>query len=154
MPLKRKRFLEILRHYETEFRNWELVRNEFFLRHSGPVAQVLGFELLSSESYRPVSALNILVVPQVAMLHSHLDVKHREIFSRVHESMFGQVVHAMKEQFQPSIENPLDPREVYALCEARSQNRIGHLCALAGLQAYLGNRSARFTGFHLSKDCC
>lgn len=134
-PMTVKRLREFVKDYVPSFPNWTAVKNEYFIRVKGPVAQVIGFEALRSGAYRPSHCIRILVAPQATMLHQFLDIKFREVFATEHRMKIGLVIEAMKEQFIPAIRSPLVPKEVLGLCEDSSRQRIVDAYALAALNA-------------------
>lgn len=140
--ITKRELVAVVDSYYTEFPEWTRTGDFTFSRLVGPLAQQIGFESLRSGAYRASSRIRILVAPEAAMLHQFLAVKNREVLLRDHERMQQQVVDAMKEEFSPSINLPLQPVEVASLCEAAATSRSHDAYALAGLNAYLGN-SAR-----------
>ena len=116
----------------------------WFSRTCGPVKQQVWFEGLRSGEYRPASCVDILVAPDVVMLHRFLDIRHRQILLREHEAMRPSVIEAMTTQFRPHINHPLDPAEVLRLCEAESTDRISDICGVAALAASLGKSDLAF----------
>ncbi|MFO0979217.1 MAG: hypothetical protein U0996_22605 [Planctomycetaceae bacterium] len=141
-PMTKSELRQYVEAYRPFFDNWTAVRGEGFVRISGPVAQQVWFENLRSGAYRPVSAISILVAKGGAMLHSFLDIRHREILPREHDLKFERVYRAMSEQFVPSIISPLNAIEVRQLCEERATGRINDAHSLSALNAYLGDYDA------------
>ena len=128
--------------YRPLFCNWTAVRDEGFVRVTGPIAQKIWFENLRSGAYRPVAGVSILVARGGSMLHQFLDIRNREVLPREHDSNFENVCQAMCDQFVPSIISPLDASEVCRLCEERATGRINDAHSLSALNAYLGDFDA------------
>lgn len=128
--------------YRQLFCNWTAVRDEGFVRVTGPIAQKIWFENLRSGAYRPVAGVSILVARGGSMLHQFLDIRNREVLPREHDSNFENVCQAMCDQFVPSIISPLDASEVCRLCEERATGRINDAHSLSALNAYLGDFDA------------
>ena len=125
--------------YRPLFRNWTAVRDECFIRITGPIAQKIWFENLRSGAYRPVAGVSILVASGGSMLHQFLDISNREVLPREHDSKFELVCQAMCDQLIPSIVLPLNAGEICRVCEERATGRIHDALSLSALNAYLGN---------------
>lgn len=138
--LTKQQLREIMEIYHARFPEWSLLpESNRFVRVSGPVLQQIGFEALRSGVYRPSSCIRVLIAPDVVVLASFLDIRHREISLREHPRKIDAVVVAMEQQFQPAIREPLDHKEVKRLCASNDTRNLYDLAALVALHAYDGD---------------
>ena len=140
----KKQLREIVECYASVLPGWKCVRGDRLVRFCGPIAQQIGFEVLTSGAYRPMAGIRALPLPSVRMLPQFL-VKHQAALLREHATYWRGMAVAMEQQFQPPIRKPIDLREVLELCqkEAReSRESTNDLCMLAILHAYLGEKDA------------
>lgn len=133
----------VIADYAVHFPDWNLVHyGQAFVRHSGPIQQMLWFQKMSSAAYRPTHVINTTVLPMPRMLSQMLDVKHRQVEHRLHEQKIGDTLLAMEQQFRPAIRKPLDLEEVLALCEAEARpDSVNDQTMLAILYAWLDHRA-------------
>jgi hypothetical protein len=142
--LTRKQLAEVVESYSSAFPDWKVIGGERLVRSFGPILQQIGFERLRSGAYRTSSGIRALSMPQVAMLHQLLDIRHRDVLLREHPAMRQRVITEMEQQFQPSVRKPLDLREVKRLCEKDVKQSVNDLCMLAILSGYLGEKDDAF----------
>lgn len=143
-PLTKTQLVGYFNAYREKFPEWDVESDVVLVRAVGPIKQRIAFEALRSGAYRPSCSVNVIDPPDGAqVLFRFLDIKHREVLPREHAAKFSLVLKAMEEQFQPGVRNSLDVAEVLKLAEeevARDRiENVNHSCALATLNAYLGN---------------
>jgi len=128
--------------YYRAFTDWRFLEGELLARESGPVMQVIGFERLSTGSYRPVCGLYCLCIPDRdgRFGHQFLNVKVRQVHPRAHEITREKVVEAIRQEIVPSVDRPLVAEEVLELYERQANPpRSLDAYSLAALNAYLGH---------------
>jgi hypothetical protein len=138
LPMSKTQLTNVAKCYATVFPGWEMFGGVGFFRIEGPIRQQIAFEALPSGAYRPSCGIRALSLPSARMLFQHLDVRHRQVLLRQHESRWGEVVAAMEQQFSPAIRKPIDLDEVVSLCEREARNATNDLAMLAILYAWLG----------------
>jgi hypothetical protein len=136
-----KELRPIVEDYHRAFPDWRVLEGELFARESGPVMQVIGFERLSTGSYRPVCGVYYLCIPDRdgRFGHQFLNVKVRQVHPRAHESTRDKVVEAIHSEIVPSVDAPLDAEQVLQMHEAYEFIRSPDAHHLAALNAYLGH---------------
>lgn len=128
--------------YRVHFPDWKVVKDQTLAREDGPVMQGITFDRLSGGVYRPTGHIRVLVAPEdfgVYELTQHLNIKVRHIERRAHESLKQRVVEAIRAEFVPSVDRPLDAQEVLILYEQRAVPTSPQAYSLAALNAYCGN---------------
>lgn len=140
LPISKVQLTNVVKHYATVFPGWEMFAGVGFFRTEGPIRQQIGFEALPSGAYRPSCGIRALPLPTARMLFRHLDVRHRQVLFRQHESRWKDIVAAMEQQFMPAIRKPIDLEEVAELCEREARNATNDLAMLAILYAWLGRK--------------
>lgn len=128
--------------YQSQLPDWRLVRRDTLIRESGPVLQGITFERLSYGAYRPIGYIRILVAPEKGWcfaLPQLLNVKVRQVEPRAHELMRDKVLTAMRAEFDPSLDRPLDSEQVLTLYEQKAVPSSPQAYSLAALNAYLGH---------------
>jgi len=121
---------------------WQQIRKDTIARAAGPVSQCIGFERLGDGTYRPVGYLRVLAAPDlpgVMELPQHLNVNVRQLSFREHETARGRVFGAMKREFVPKVERPLDPISVLELYERDAVPNSAEAYSLSVLSAFLGD---------------
>lgn len=131
----------IVKDYHRAFFDWRFLEGELLARENGPVMQVIGFERLSTGSYRPVCGLHYLCIPNRdgQFGHQFLNVKVRQVHPRAHESIRDNVIEAIHREIVPSVDAPLDPEQVLQMHESYEFIRSPDAYSLAALNAYLGH---------------
>lgn len=124
-------------YHQAAFPAWRLVGKDRLVREAGPVVQQIGFERLRTGEYRPTGAVRVLVAPHSAGLHRDLNIKVRSILPRQHERKLPDVVRAIRAEFVPSVEKPLDANEVLAIYLSENPLKAHDAYAIAALAAYL-----------------
>lgn len=147
LPMSKTQLTNVVKCYATMFPDWEMFGAVGFFRAEGPIRQEIGFEALASGAYRPASVIVARPLPTSSMLFQHLDVRHRQVLLRQHDSRRKDIVAAMEQQFKPAIRKPIDVEEVAALCEREARNATNDLAMLAILYAWLGRDDEAI-------DCC
>lgn len=145
VPLTKQQLIACFQPYREAFLDWEVEHDTVLARARGPLKQTIYFQSLRTGAYRPSHAVEILLpIPDgCSILHSHLDIKHRDVFPREHSAKWPQMLKAMEEQFIPPIRKPLDVAETLQFGEKEAEvdriENINHMAGLAALNAYLGN---------------
>jgi hypothetical protein len=137
-----KELKPIIEYYQAQFPGWRIVRGDTLVREVPPVLQGVTFERLSYGVYRPIGHIRVLVAPEPFWgfdLPQHLNVKVRTVDRREHPRMRGQVVEAMRAEFQPPMDRPLVAEEVLDLFESKAVPTAAQAYSLAPLNAYLGH---------------
>ena len=106
--ITKKQLAEIVNCYATAFPDWKIVGGGRLVRICFPVLQQIGFEALSSGSYRPSMVMRALPFQGIKMLSQQLGVKHRQLNLREHPLYWQKVVTAMEREFVPSVRQPLE----------------------------------------------
>lgn len=139
---------QIAHDYQGSLAGWQQIRPGILGRATDAVAQCVGFECLSTGTYRPVGFLRVLVAPDtpgVMELPQHLNVKLRQISEAQHERLRGQVLEAMRREFIPSIDGPLGSGAVLDFYEQKAVPTSPQAYSLSALNAFLGRfEKARF----------
>lgn len=144
-PLTKKQLLGYFQVYRDAFPDWKVEHGVMLRRCSGPISQVIDFQSLRYGAYRPSCCIDVIGPPDhgSSLLHQFLDVKHREVEPRQHDTKWPLVLKAMEEQFVPNVRKPLDIAEVFRLAEEAAMRdgieNIRYLNGLATLSVHLGN---------------
>lgn len=143
--LTRAQLIEYFNVYRDAFPDWDVEHRVVLTRSLGPVKQFIALESLRSGAYRPSNSIDIVGPADGSqILFMYLDVKHREVFPREHETKAPLVIKAMEEQFVPRVREPLDLRCVLQFAEEwHAGGEVGNangFSGLATLNAYIGNR--------------
>lgn len=151
LPLTSKQMDMIVSDYQSAMPGWSRFNREVIYRDAFPVRQTIWFEPLRSGNYRPMHGVETRPLrearPPPRMLPQMLTVRQRQLSLRQHETRQGEILQAMKDQFRPAIDEPLEIPEVLALCEAESRGVFNDLAMLAILYAWLGRRGE-------ARSCC
>ena len=139
LTLKELRF--IVEDYHKAFSNWQLLGKEIIARENGCLLQYIGFERLSTGSYRPTCGVYYLCVPDRSgsLGPQWLNIKVRIIDPRAHERLRDKVVEAIHQEIVPSVDAPLEAEQVLAMHEDHEPIRSPDAYNLAALNAYLGH---------------
>jgi hypothetical protein len=123
-PLTKKQLLGYFQVYRDAFPDWKVEHGVMLTRSLGPISQHIPFQNLQYGAYRPSCSIRVIGPPDggSALLIQLLDVKHREVEPRQHDTKWPLVLKAMEEQFVPNIRKPLDMEEVVRLAE----EEVGH----------------------------
>lgn len=144
-PLTKVQLSQIVSDYHAAFADWVLLPGVGFHRSAGLLRQHIGFEALRSGAYRPSCSVELLMPPNLRVLHRFLDVRHRQVELRAHERVRPAVAAAMEEQFQPHVRGELTCISVLALMEVEiARDKITNPNCLAGaaaLSALVGDGS-------------
>lgn len=148
-PLTSKQMDMIVSDYQSELPSWSRLHREVIGRESFPVRQTIWFQALRTGSYRPMHGVETIPLSPARprMLPQMLTVRQRQLSLRQHETRQGEILQAMRDQFRPAIDEPLEIPEVLALCEAESRGVFNDLAMLAILYAWLGRRGE-------ARSCC
>jgi len=122
---------------QRAFPHWRLIGNDRLVRESGPVVQQIGFERLRTGEYRPTGCIRVLVAPENAGLHRFLNVRDRSVFPEQHRDKFDDVVRAIRREFVPCVDEPLDAETSLAIYASEMPLQSGDAVAIAALAAYL-----------------
>lgn len=137
-----KELQSIMEFYHSKFPSWRVVREDTLIRETGPVVQGITFDRLSYGVYRPTGHIRVLIAPEDSWgfeLPQFL-IKPREIDRRQDREFRDRVVEAIREQFIPSVDDPLIPEEVLERYEQEANPpRSSDAYSLAALNAYLGH---------------
>jgi hypothetical protein len=127
--------------YHRAFPDWVVLEQTLLARECGPLMQGIGFQPLSTGSYRPICSIYYLCVPNRDGGFGVQFLNHpvQDIDPRVHEAKKKQVIEAIHYEIVPSVDVPLDPEQVLAMHEAQEPIRSPDACYLAALNAYLGH---------------
>lgn len=138
----------IAHEYKERLPGWQQIRPGTLGRTAEAVAQCIGFERLSTGTYRPVGFLRVLAAPDtpgVMELPQHLNVKLRQITETQHEKLKEQVLDAMRREFVPSLDRPLDPASILERYEREAVPTSAEAYSLCALNAYYSRfERARF----------
>jgi hypothetical protein len=134
-PLSKRELDEFFQVYRDAFPEWEADAPYALSRSRGPITQVIGFESLSYGAYRPTCGVVVVGPPDggSTLLPQMLDVKHRQIERRQHQSEWPKILRAIEDQFVPDVRRPLDVADVLSLAEKEASGGVANLRYLNGL---------------------
>lgn len=140
-PLTLKELAPIVQDYHRAFPAWHILERTLIARESGPVMQGIGFQCLSTGSYRPISSIYYLCVPNRDGGYGVQFLKHpvQDIDPRNHDRKRDEVIEAIHREVVPSVDTPLVPEQILAMHEAASPMRSPDACHVAFLNACLGH---------------
>jgi hypothetical protein len=142
-PMTKAQLRAVVADYAVTFPDWTLVHDgTAFARKFGPVQQIIGFQKMSSGSYRPMHGISALALPEahIRML-PQLPFRPSTMRQTSHSHRWPEMLAAMEQQFKPDIRKPLDIAEVLALCETEAgamPDTTNNMSMLAILSAWLG----------------
>ena len=139
-PMTVEELAPIVQDYNRAFPEWRVLERELFARENGPLLQYVGFERLSTGSYRPTCGVYYLCVPgrDGSLGPQWLNIPLRQIDPRAHDRLRDRVVEAIHREVVPSVDAPLDAEHVVAMHEAYEVIRSSDAHHLAALNACLG----------------
>lgn len=140
-PLTQKELAPIVQDYHRAFPTWHILERTLIARESGPVMQGIGFQCLSTGSYRPICSIYYLCVPSRDGGFGVQFLKHpvQDIDPRIHDLKRDKVIEAIHREVVPSVDAPLVAEQILATHEASSPIRSPDACHLAFLSAHLGH---------------
>jgi hypothetical protein len=132
----------IVSDYQFMLPGWLRLHREVLGREAFPIRQTIWFQPLRTGAYRPMHGVETLPLGEArpGMLPQLLSARQGQLSLSKHESRKAEVLQAMKDQFRPAIDKPLDIDEVLVLCEAQSRGVFNDLAMLAILYAWRGRR--------------
>lgn len=143
-PMSSGQLKAVVSEYAAHFSGWTIIGDGTALvRRFGPIQQMIWFQKMRSASYRPSHGISSIILPEahVRMLPQILDVKHREVDYRHHQSKIVGTSAAIEMQFRPNVRKTLDIAEVLALCKAEAfamPDTANNMTMLAILSGWLG----------------
>jgi hypothetical protein len=135
-----KELRPIVQYYHSHFPTWRVILDDSLVREAAPVIQGVTVERLSYGAYRMIGYVRVLVAPRdewAFELPQELNHKLISIGRREHDALRERVVDAMRNEFEPAMDEPLNPEGVLQLYETRSLPTIPQAYSLAALNAYL-----------------
>ena len=143
-PLTKAELIDYFQVYRNAFPDWAVEHQVVLVRSHALIRQSIAFEALRSGAYRPSCSIHVAGPPDGSqLLFSFLDIKHRDVRRREHDTKWPLMITAMEEQFLPPIRKSLDIEHVLWLSEKEvvqdSVDHINHSTGLAVLNAYVGN---------------
>ena len=144
-PLSKMELKSFFEPYRQAFPDWSVEHDLMLSRQNGPIRQGIFLYGLSYAAYRPEHFIEIqFAIPDgCSLLNQSLDIKHRQVERREHETKWPLVLKAMEEQFLPPIRQPLNVTEVLRFAEEEAARdrieNINYLTGLAVLNAYVAN---------------
>lgn len=146
VTLRRAQLRAIADGYAARLPRWNRVSEDTLARLTFPIVQGICLNRSSSDDYRPVCFLVVLVahyedgwLPWAEDLKNRNGSPGRSVPLRNHEREYEDVLAEMIRQFEPSIVEPLDVRAVVAHMERTAHPVPSEARDLAALHAYFGN---------------
>ncbi|MBI5864944.1 MAG: hypothetical protein HZB38_10655 [Planctomycetes bacterium] len=149
MTLRLNQLKPIAAEYASRLPGWRTLGKDTLVRLSFPFLQGVHLYRSSTDDYRPVCFIIVMIARLVSsdslpLSHSQ-DLKGRRgapmrpVRLRNHAAEFEGVLQLMIRQFEPPIDRPLAASECFAYCEAQAVPTIWEAVDLAALYAYHGN---------------
>ena len=113
-----KEFRSVVSDYASALPGWKKTSQNWIVREEFPVCQTIWFQRLRSGGYRPTNSLKSIPFNASCVIHQILDVKHQSATFRQHPSRWQAMSAAMKTQFKPRPDAPLELAELLRLCRS------------------------------------